>query len=114
MAEDDRHSDLFEQGLAMRRAVLGSEYVDRSIRNADAFTQPFQKLVTEWCWGEIWNRPARSQDAQPDQSGDVDRAQSPQRDPASRPRSAQQRCYALGNPGGVAADNGLLRRSGGA
>ena len=41
----------------MRREVLGAEYVDRSIANADAFTQPFQKLVTEWCWGEIWNRP---------------------------------------------------------
>lgn len=51
------NSALFEKGLAMRRAVLGSEYVDRSIKNADAFMEPFQKLVTEWCWGEVWNRP---------------------------------------------------------
>ena len=57
MPEDPRHGELYETGLAMRRAVLGAEYVDRSIRNADAFTAPFQKLVTEWCWGEIWNRP---------------------------------------------------------
>jgi 4-carboxymuconolactone decarboxylase len=54
VADDAR---LYDKGLAMRREVLGAEYVDRSIANADAFTQPFQKLVTEWCWGEIWNRP---------------------------------------------------------
>jgi 4-carboxymuconolactone decarboxylase len=57
MAEEGRQSQLYDKGLAMRREVLGAEYVDRSIANADAFTQPFQKLVTEWCWGEIWNRP---------------------------------------------------------
>lgn len=48
---------LYDKGLAMRRTVLGAEYVDRSLANADEFSQPFQKLVTEWCWGEIWNRP---------------------------------------------------------
>ena len=49
MADDGGRGELFEKGLAMRRAVLGAEYVDRSIQNADAFTEPFQKLVTEWC-----------------------------------------------------------------
>ena len=48
---------LFEKGLEMRRAVLGAEYVDRSIANVDEFNKPFQKLVTEWCWGEAWTRP---------------------------------------------------------
>jgi 4-carboxymuconolactone decarboxylase len=48
---------LFEKGLEMRRAVLGAEYVDRSIANVDEFNKPFQKLVTEWCWGEVWTRP---------------------------------------------------------
>jgi 4-carboxymuconolactone decarboxylase len=57
MADDGGRGELFEKGLAMRRAVLGAEYVDRSIQNADAFTEPFQKLVNEWCWGEVWNRP---------------------------------------------------------
>jgi 4-carboxymuconolactone decarboxylase len=57
MPDDATRGELFDKGLAMRRAVLGAEYVDRSIKNVDAFTQPFQKLVTEWCWGEIWNRP---------------------------------------------------------
>src|SRR5271167_1554353 len=57
MADNGGQGDLFDEGLAMRRAVLGAEYVDRSIANADAFTQPCQKLVIEWCRGEVWNRP---------------------------------------------------------
>lgn len=51
----------FEQGLAIRRAVLGSEYVDRSLSAADAFTRPLQELVTEYCWGEVWNREGLDQ-----------------------------------------------------
>ncbi|MET3506575.1 4-carboxymuconolactone decarboxylase [Halalkalibacter oceani] len=47
----------FEEGLKVRREVLGSEYVDKSINNATEFTQPLQELVTEYCWGEIWTRP---------------------------------------------------------
>ena len=57
MPADDATTTLFDKGLAMRRAVLGAEYVDRSIANVDEFNKPFQKLVTDWCWGEIWNRP---------------------------------------------------------
>lgn len=53
-------SDLFDKGLETRRAVLGSEYVDQSIKGADAFTMPFQEMVTEYCWGEVWNRPGLS------------------------------------------------------
>jgi 4-carboxymuconolactone decarboxylase len=47
----------YEEGLAVRRAVLGAEYVDKSLSSADEFTQPMQELVTEYCWGEIWTRP---------------------------------------------------------
>ena len=47
----------YEEGLAVRRAVLGSEHVDKSFRSADDFTRPMQELVTEYCWGEIWTRP---------------------------------------------------------
>jgi 4-carboxymuconolactone decarboxylase len=47
----------FEHGLAVRRAVLGKEYVDRALADADEFTRPLQALVTEYCWGEIWTRP---------------------------------------------------------
>ena len=51
------NKELFDKGLKVRREVLGAEYVDASIANADAFNMPMQELVTEYCWGEIWNRP---------------------------------------------------------
>jgi 4-carboxymuconolactone decarboxylase len=47
----------YEEGLAVRRAVLGAEYVEQSLRSADDFTRPLQDLITEYCWGEIWTRP---------------------------------------------------------
>jgi 4-carboxymuconolactone decarboxylase len=49
--------ELFENGLKTRREVLGAEYVDNAIKNADEFTMPMQELVTQYCWGDIWNRP---------------------------------------------------------
>lgn len=48
---------LFDKGLATRREVLGAEYVDASIKNADDFNRDMQELVTQYCWGDIWNRP---------------------------------------------------------
>ncbi len=48
----------FEQGLAVRRAVLGEDYVESSLANTDDFTHPMQELVTEACWGTIWTRSA--------------------------------------------------------
>ncbi len=51
------NQDLFDQGLKTRREVLGAEYVDAAIANADDFNRPLQELVTEYCWGEVWNRP---------------------------------------------------------
>ena len=47
----------YEQGLRVRREVLGSEYVHRSIARADDFTRPLQELTTSWCWGATWTRP---------------------------------------------------------
>jgi 4-carboxymuconolactone decarboxylase len=44
----------FDKGLAVRREVLGAEYVDRSLANASAFSRPFQELLTEYCWGAVW------------------------------------------------------------
>jgi 4-carboxymuconolactone decarboxylase len=49
--------EAFEKGLKTRREVLGADYVDNSIKNADDFNMPMQELVTEYCWNEIWNRP---------------------------------------------------------
>ena len=46
--------DRFERGLAKRRQVLGDEYVDNAMRNADDFNRDFQEMVTEFCWGAAW------------------------------------------------------------
>jgi 4-carboxymuconolactone decarboxylase len=51
------NKELFDQGLRTRREVLGAEYVDTSIRNADDFSMAMQELVTQYCWGDVWNRP---------------------------------------------------------
>jgi len=53
-------SDLFDKGLAIRKAVLGKEYVEKSLAGADDFTRPMQQLVTEYCWGEIWGNTTLS------------------------------------------------------
>ena len=50
-------SELFERGLEIRRDVLGSEYVDASIHDADDFMMSFQRVVTELVWGYAWSRP---------------------------------------------------------
>jgi 4-carboxymuconolactone decarboxylase len=48
---------LFEEGLEIRREVLGREYVDGSLAGADEFLMSFQRVTTEWCWGYTWGRP---------------------------------------------------------
>jgi 4-carboxymuconolactone decarboxylase len=50
-------SERFDRGMAVRREVLGPEYVDRSIAETDDFSRPVMELVTEYCWGEIWTQP---------------------------------------------------------
>lgn len=50
-------NDKFDAGLATRRAVLGNDYVDRALANADDFSRPLQELVTEFAWGTVWQRP---------------------------------------------------------
>jgi 4-carboxymuconolactone decarboxylase len=51
------NKDLFERGLAIRKAVLGNDYVEKSLAAADDFSRPMQELATEFCWGHIWSRP---------------------------------------------------------
>lgn len=63
MAIDPKNeSEKFRQGLAIRKEVLGAAHVDRSLAAADDFTAPVQRLVTEYCWGEIWGRPGLSRE----------------------------------------------------
>ncbi len=57
MSAAQPNSPLFAKGLAVRREVLGADYVDKSLADSDDFMMAFQKLTTEWCWGEVWSRP---------------------------------------------------------
>jgi 4-carboxymuconolactone decarboxylase len=49
--------ELYQAGMKVRREVLGADYVDRSLAQADDFMAPFQRMTTEWCWGAAWTRP---------------------------------------------------------
>jgi 4-carboxymuconolactone decarboxylase len=50
----------FDEGLAIRKSVLGAEFVDKAIGAADDFNRPLQELVTEYCWGAVWSREGLS------------------------------------------------------
>ncbi len=50
-------SDDFERGVANRRAVLGDDWVDRSLVGASEFNADFQSLITRYAWHDIWGRP---------------------------------------------------------
>ncbi len=47
----------YEQGLGVRREVLGDEYVDRALSGATEFTADFQEFITRYAWGGVWTRP---------------------------------------------------------
>jgi 4-carboxymuconolactone decarboxylase len=47
----------YEQGMKVRREVLGDAHVDRSLQRRDEFNEEFQDLITRYAWGEIWSRP---------------------------------------------------------
>lgn len=57
MSTSTINQELFDKGLATRREVLGDAYVQRSLDGADEFSMPMQELVTQYCWGDVWNRP---------------------------------------------------------
>ena len=46
-----------EQGMRVRREVLGDAHVDRAEANKDGFTEDFQEFITRYAWGEVWDRP---------------------------------------------------------
>ena len=47
----------YEQGMAIRRAVLGAAHVDRATARADSLDAEFQDFLTRYAWGEVWSRP---------------------------------------------------------
>ena len=52
MTDGDRH----QQGMQLRRAVMGDEHVDRAVEATTPFTEDFQDLITRYAWGEVWTR----------------------------------------------------------
>jgi 4-carboxymuconolactone decarboxylase len=52
---DDRQR--YEEGLQVRRTVLGDKHVDGALEKRDEFNTEFQELITRYAWGEIWARP---------------------------------------------------------
>lgn len=51
---------LYEAGLALRKEVVGADYVERSLAEADDLTRDFQAFVTEYAWGAVWTREGLS------------------------------------------------------
>jgi 4-carboxymuconolactone decarboxylase len=51
---DDKN---FEQGMKVRRAVLGDSHVDRAEAQKTPFDADFQRFITETAWGSVWSRP---------------------------------------------------------
>lgn len=53
LSDSQRH----EQGMAVRRAVLSDEHVDRAVSGTTAFTADWQDFITRTAWGDVWSRP---------------------------------------------------------
>ncbi|MHA7775346.1 4-carboxymuconolactone decarboxylase [Roseibium sp. M-1] len=47
-------SDRFDTGMQVRRSVLGDDHVDRAEAAKTALDEPFQTLITETAWGNVW------------------------------------------------------------
>jgi 4-carboxymuconolactone decarboxylase len=51
------NEERYEQGMTIRREVLGDEHVDRAIERTTPLTAPFQEFITRYAWGDVWARP---------------------------------------------------------
>jgi 4-carboxymuconolactone decarboxylase len=49
-------NDNYDDGLRVRREVLGDAHVDRAIEATTPFTEPFQDFITRSAWGSVWTR----------------------------------------------------------
>jgi 4-carboxymuconolactone decarboxylase len=47
---------IHDQGMAIRREVLGDDHVDRAVQSTTEFTAPFQDFITRYAWGTVWAR----------------------------------------------------------
>ncbi|MCC2689858.1 MAG: pcaC [Rhizobiaceae bacterium] len=51
------NEDVKAAGMAVRRKILGDEYVDRAVARTNSFNREFQDMLTRYGWGEVWTRP---------------------------------------------------------
>ncbi|MDV8079749.1 4-carboxymuconolactone decarboxylase [Rhodococcus sp. IEGM 1370] len=56
MTSSRTRKETYEDGIAMRKSVLGAAHVERSLSKVTEFSRPIQELVTEYCWGAVWTR----------------------------------------------------------
>ena len=49
-------SERYEEGMAIRREVLGADHVEQAMQATDKYVQPLQDLINEFAWGSIWTR----------------------------------------------------------
>jgi 4-carboxymuconolactone decarboxylase len=54
---DSNDRERRDQGMKVRREVLGDKHVDKAQQNTNTFNADFQDLITRYAWGEIWSRP---------------------------------------------------------
>ena len=52
-----KDEERYQQGMAVRRAVLGDAHVDRTVENLTPLNEEFQHFITRYAWGDIWSRP---------------------------------------------------------
>ena len=90
--------DLFDKGMAVRKAVLGAEYVARAEANKTEFDADWQRYVTEHAWAAVWTRPGLEKRT---------RTRRP------HPRHAQHRSKPRGSERGVVTSRSVCRRAGG-
>ena len=53
----ERYAERYDEGMAVRREVLGDAHVDRAVASTTEFTADFQEFITKYAWGSIWTRP---------------------------------------------------------
>jgi len=56
MTSDKTRKATYDDGIEMRKAVLGAAHVEKSLENVTEFSRPVQELVTGYCWGAVWTR----------------------------------------------------------
>ena len=104
----------YEDGMAVRREVLGDDHVDRATGETTDLTHDFQQLITEYAWGAVWTRAgSRPSHPIPDHDHRPGRARPPRGAGAASAWCAAQRRQRGGDQGDPPALRGLLRRAGG-